>query len=150
GDGGREVVAGDASEERGIDDVLRGGGDDHVLVAFHGAGFVGGDEGGADVGEVCAHGLGCEDLAAGGDRAGERARTVEEFTDLGNEREGRQRAGMAACPGTDGDEAVSAFLERLVGEDDVDDVVQDDAAIGVDGVVDLGPGAEGGDDHRNL
>ena len=57
---------------------------------------------------------------------------------------------MSARAGGDGDEAVGALLHCLFRERVVDDVVEDDAAVGVDGVVDVGAGAEGGDDDGNL
>ena len=57
---------------------------------------------------------------------------------------------MAARAGRNGDQAVRTFLDRLVGEAIVDDVMQDEAAIGVNGLVDLLHRAERGDDVRNL
>src|SRR6202041_2349701 len=43
-DGGAQVVAVHAGEEVGVDDVVAAAGDDHVLVALHGARLLGGDE----------------------------------------------------------------------------------------------------------
>jgi hypothetical protein len=42
---------------------------------------------------------------------------------------------MAACAGAHRDQAIGAFLERLLGEEGVDHVVQNDAAIGMDRVI---------------
>jgi len=49
-----------------------------------------------------------------------------------------------------GDEAVGALFGGFVGETVVDYVVEDDASVGVDGVVEFFAGAKGGDDERNL
>ena len=57
---------------------------------------------------------------------------------------------MPAGTGRDGDEAVGALFDGFLREAIVDDVVQDDAAVGVHGLVDLFPRAEGGDHDRRL
>ena len=49
--------------------------------------------------------------------------------DLLDQRERRQRAGMAARAGRHRDQAVGALLDRLAGEAVVDHVVQHDAAV---------------------
>src|SRR6185312_17506561 len=49
-----QIIAVYAGEQVGINDVFRGRGRDHLLVALHRIGFLGGDEGGADIGEVGA------------------------------------------------------------------------------------------------
>ena len=57
---------------------------------------------------------------------------------------------MAAGAGRHQDQAVGALLDRLVREFLVDDVVEDDAAPVMRGLVQLFAGAERGDDHRHL
>ena len=56
---------------------------------------------------------------------------------------------MAAGAGRDRDQAVGAFLDRLAGEAVVDDVVEGDAAPGVDRVVHLDERAQRGDHDRH-
>ena len=77
-------------------------------------------------------------------------RPVEPFADVLDEREGRDRAGVAAGAGRDRDQSVRALLDRLAGEAVVDDVVQHDPAVGMDGRVDVLARAERGDDDRRL
>ena len=63
--------------------------------------------------------------------------------------EGRQPPGMAGA-GRDGDDAVGALLDRLVGEAVVDDVVEGDAAPAVHRLVQFDDRAQQGDDDRHL
>jgi hypothetical protein len=73
----------------------------------------------------------------------QQQRPVEPVANLLDQREGRGGPGVAAGPGGDGDNAVRAFLDGLAGVLVADDVVQGDAAVAVDGVIDLRPGARG-------
>ena len=57
---------------------------------------------------------------------------------------------MAASAGCNGDQPVSAFLDRLVRMKIVDDVVKNNAAIGVYGLVDLFACAQRTDDDGHL
>ena len=57
---------------------------------------------------------------------------------------------MPARAGGDGDEAVGAFLDRLPCKRVVDDVVEDETAIGMDRLIDVLARAERADDDRNL
>ena len=56
--------------------------------------------------------------------------------------EGRQRPRMPPCPCRNGDQAVRALFHRFAGEDIVDDIMQDDAAIAVNGVIYVFPRAK--------
>ena len=53
-----QVVAMDAGEQVGIDNVVGAAVYDGLFIAFVGIGFIGSDEGRADVAQVGAHGLG--------------------------------------------------------------------------------------------
>ncbi len=139
-----------AGEIVGIDNVVGIRGDDHFLVGVDRARLMGGDEGRADIGHVCAHCLGGQDRAAIGDRAGQQQRPVEPLTDFLDQREGRKLAGMAAGARRHGNEAVCALSDGGIGMPVVDHVVQYDAAIGLNRLVDLRHGAERGDDDRHL
>src|ERR1700738_5676195 len=57
---------------------------------------------------------------------------------------------MAAGAGGYQDQAVGALLDRLVREFLVDDVVKNDAAPAMRGLIELFAGAERGDDDRHL
>lgn len=57
---------------------------------------------------------------------------------------------MAAGPGRHRDQPVGTLADRRMGVAVVDNVMQHDAAIGMHGGVDLGHGAERGDDDRHL
>ena len=149
-DGGAQIVAVHPGEEVGVEDVVAGRLHDHLLVALLGIGFLRGDEGRADIGEVGAHGLGAPDSGAVGDGAGQGHRPVEPGADVLDQGEGGQGAGMAPGPGRDRDQAVGAFFDRLAGEAVGDHVMQGDAAVGMDGRVQVLAGAQGGDDHRRL
>ena len=139
-----------AGEEVGIDDVGRLGLHDHRLVGILRARLDGRDERRADIGHVGPHRLRGEDGAAIGDGPGEQQRPVEPAPDLLHQREGRQRAGVAARPGRDRDQPVRALLDRLARMPVVNDVVQHDPAIGMHRLVDLLDGAERGDHDGHL
>ena len=70
--------------------------------------------------------------------------------DLLDQGEGGHGAGMAAGAGGHCDQPVGALGDGFAGEGVVDDVVQDQAAIGVDGLVHLLAGAERGDHDGDL
>ena len=124
--------------------------DDRLFVGVHRARFFGRDEGRSDIGEVGAHRLSGENGLAGGDGAREQQRPVEPGADVLDQRERRDRAGVAAGARRDGDEAVRAFLDRLPREAVGDDVMQRDSAIAVHRRVDVLARAERGDDDRRL
>ena len=139
-----------AGEQVGIDNVGRLALRDHVLVILHRAGFLRGDEGAADIAEIGAHRLGGEHGFARGDRSGQRQRAIEPFADFTDQRERAGGAGMAARTGSNGDQAIGALFHGLFGELVVDDVVHDDAAIAVNGLVHVFTRAQRRDDHRHL
>src|SRR5216684_9017554 len=56
---------------------------------------------------------------------------------------------ILVCAGADQDEAVDPLLERLLGMADRDHVVEDDAAVAVHGLDDLGGRPQAGDDDRH-
>ena len=149
-DGRTQIVAVHAGEQVGVDDVVGAAFGDHALVAFRRIGFLCGDEGGADIGKVGADGARRQNAAAGGDGAGKRDRSVEPGADLLDQREGRQRAGMAAGAGCDGNETVRTFLDRLACEAVGDHVVQRYAAIGMHRVVQVLARAQRGDHYGRL
>ena len=66
-----------------------------------------------------------------------------------HEREGRQRAGVAAGAGADQDQSVHTLLGRLVRMLGVDHVVENEAAVGMRGRDDLGRRPQRGDDDRH-
>ena len=82
--------------------------------------------------------------------ARQRDRPVEPRPGFLQQREGRLRAGMAAGAGGDQHQPIRALFDRLVGEGLVDHVMDDVAAVGMDGVVHLRPRAEAADDQRDL
>lgn len=57
---------------------------------------------------------------------------------------------MTTGPGSYRDQSVGALLDRLACKAIVDDVMENDSAVCVDCVVDVGASAEGRDDDRNL
>ena len=124
--------------------------DDHLLVGGRRRRLDGGDERRSDIAQVRAQRARRSDRVAVADRARQRDRAVEPFADLLHQRERRQRAGMAARARRHRDQAVGTLLDRLPGERVVDDVVEDDPAIAVDRLVDVGPRAERGDDDGHL
>ena len=77
-------------------------------------------------------------------------RAVEPGADFLDEREGRERSRMAAGAGRNRDQPVGALADGGIGMAVVDDVMQHDAAIGMDRRIDLRHGAERGDDDRHL
>src|SRR5271163_568182 len=122
-DRGPQIVAEYAGEVGRPDDVGGVAADDRLLILLDRARFGRGDKSRADIGEVGAHHLGCENSPPGGDRAGEQQGSLEPGADVLDERERRGRAGMAAGASGDRDQPVGALFDRLVGEAVVDDVV---------------------------
>jgi hypothetical protein len=72
--------------------------DDRVAVGLADVRFLRGQPARADVGEVGAHRLRGQDGVAGGDRAGQGDRAVEELAHLAHQRERRQRAAWPPAP----------------------------------------------------
>src|SRR5690606_5192710 len=132
-----QVVAMHAGEQVGVEDVGGAAVDDHLLVFRLGVGFVGGDKGRADVGQVGPGRLCREDGGTVGYRVGLQQRAVYHRADRVDRRDGRQGAGVAARGGGHGDEGSGGLLDGLAGEGVVGDVVQDDAAPAVDLGVDV-------------
>ena len=102
----------------------------------------------ADIGEVRADRLCRQNLRACRDRTRQRQRPIEEFADLADQRKRRQHAGMSARARAHRDQAIRPLLQRLVREHHVDDVVQHDAAVGMDRVIDVRPCAQRRDHDR--
>jgi hypothetical protein len=75
---------------------------------------------------------------------------IEPLPGFRHEREWRYLAGMAARAGGHQDQAVGALLDRLVREFLVDDVVKNDAAPAMRGLIEFLARAERCDDHRHL
>ncbi|QTK79752.1 hypothetical protein AT6N2_C2096 [Agrobacterium tumefaciens] len=146
-DGAFQIVSVYAREIVGINDVLGLRFDDRFLVSVGSTGFLRGDEGGADIGHVSAHGLRRQNGAAIGDRPCQQKRAVEPLTDFLNEREGRKRARMAAGAGRNCDQPVRTLAYGRAGMTIIDHVMQHDATIGMHGGVNLRHGAQGRDNH---
>uniref|UniRef100_A0A0N4ZL17 PE-PGRS family protein n=1 Tax=Parastrongyloides trichosuri TaxID=131310 RepID=A0A0N4ZL17_PARTI len=139
GQGGFQIVAGDAGEDVGIDDVFGAAGDDLAL------------EAGAQIGEVGAHGLGRQHVLTGAHRPRQDDDAVEELTHLVDQGEGAAVAALAASAGADQDQAVDSHRGRLAGVAHIGDVVEDQTAVAVDFADDLGRrGAQAADDQRHL
>ena len=85
-----------------------------------------------------------------GDASRQQQRTAEPFADLTDERKRRQRTRVPASPGGDSNQTISALLNGLVGKAVVDDIVQHNAAIGMDGLIDVFACTQRGDDNRHL
>ena len=115
-----------------------------------GARLVGGDEGRADVGEVRAHRLRRQHCTAAGDRAAQRHRAVEPLADFLDQRKRALHARVATGTCGHGDQAVGTLLDRLLGKEVVDDVVQHHATPGMHRVVHVGACAQRGDDDGHL
>ncbi len=140
-----------AGEQVGVDDIGGGRAGDRLLVRLGRVGLLRGDEARADVGKVGAHRLRGQHCLAGGDRARQRDRAVEDLAHLAHQRERRQHAGMAAGARRDQDQAVDAGFDRLLGMAQADHVMQHDAAIAVHRVDQLpGRRAQRGDEDRHL
>ena len=90
-DGRGQVISVHTREQVAVDDVVGVAVDDGLFVVIGGTGFVRGDEGRADVGEVRTHGLRGQDGATGSDRPREDDRTVIEAPDFADQL-------RAACP----------------------------------------------------
>ena len=82
--------------------------------------------------------------------AAQRQRAIKPLADLMNQGKRALHTRMATSASSHRDQAVSALFNRLVGIGVVDDVVHDDAAPTVHGVVDVGARAQRGNDKRNF
>ena len=120
------------------------------LVGRIGVGFCGGDEARAHVGQVGAERERGRNAPAVGDRARQQDGALEPLLDLAQQRERRQRAGMAAGAGANQNETVDAMFGGLARMLDVDDVVEHHAAIGMRGLDDFLRRPQRGDDDRHL
>ena len=85
-----------------------------------------------------------------GDRAREHDRPVVEAAHLVHQGERAQRAGVPPGAGADEDQPVDAGFERLLRVPHVDDVVHDDAAVGMHALTTASGRAQRGDDDRHL
>ncbi len=79
-----------------------------------------------------------------------RIGALEPLLDLAQQRERRQRAGMAAGAGANQNEAVDAMFGGLARMLDVDHVMEHHAAIGMRGLDDFDRRPQRGDDDRHL
>lgn len=138
----------DAGECVGVDDVGRAGFDDRVLVALHHVGFVRRQEARSDVREIGAERARGGDRVARRDRTGQRDEAVVEAPHFGDQRERRQRAGVAARPRRDEDEAVDAGFQRLLRMSHRRDVVQHDPAVRMDRIDDVARRCAQARDHQ--
>ena len=84
------------------------------------------------------------------DRSGQGDRTVEPFANFLHQRKGRERAGMSASARGNGDQPVGAFLNGLVREAVIDDIVHHNAAPSMRRFEDFRTCAERGDQHGHL
>src|SRR5215210_1217494 len=98
-DRGLQVIAVNAGEQVGIDDVFRARGRDHLLIALHRVRLGGGCEGGANIGEVGAEQPRGPYSAAVADCARKRDWPIEPLPSLRHECERRYLAGMTASAG---------------------------------------------------
>jgi hypothetical protein len=85
----------------------------------------------ADIGKVGAHRFGREDAAPVRDAARQEQQPVPPFTDLADERERRLVAGVTAGAGGDRDDAVDPHFGAFLGVAVADDVLEDEAAVGL-------------------
>ena len=138
----REKRRARAGERLGDDDIRGAAIDDHLFERRRRVRFRRSEKRRADIGEVCAEHFRCENRAAGGDRPGQRQRATPPRADLLRERERRNGARVSAGPGRDGDDAVDAHFGAFAGVAVAGDVVEDKAAVTVDGGDDLGIGAQ--------
>ena len=120
---------------------MRGGG--HRLA--------GGDETRADIGEVGAHRLGGQHVAAGGLAAGQYdGKVIAQLAYLVHQRKGIDRAGVAAGAAGHGDHAIDAGFEGLLGMAAVGNVVQRHGAPAMDTFYGVTRCALGCEHHRHL
>ena len=138
-----------AGDEVGINDAVRVALHDGLLVGQVGVSLIGGDERRADIAQIRPHRLRRQHRRPGGEGARQRDGAVEPHPDFLHQRERRQGAGVPPRAGREGDQPIGALLDGLPGKAVVDDVVQHGAAVGMDGLVHLRPGAERGDDDRH-
>ena len=133
----------------GDDRAVLGQAEQGVLVAGDGAGLGRGDEAGAD-----PHAVGAERERGGQappveDAAGrdDRHLVADRVDDLGDERHGRDLAGVAAGLGALGDDDVAAGLDRRDGVAHLAAHVDDEHVAAVAEVDDVAGHAEPGDEH---
>jgi hypothetical protein len=99
--------------------------------------FPAGDESGADIGQIRSHRLGRQDAAARRNRPRQHQQPGKKPADFAHERKGRQRPAMSARTGCDQDEAIDTRLQSLVRMAQVDDIMQNDAAIAMNSADDF-------------
>ena len=109
-----------------------------------------GDKCGADVGQVCAHRLGCQYGTAGGNRAAQHQRTVKPLANFLHHGKRAFHTGVAACTGCHRDQPGCAFFNGLVGKHVADHVVQRDAAPGFYRHVHVFTRTQAGDDDGHF
>ena len=139
-----------SGKQIGIHDVFRGRCGDHLLVAFDRVGFGGGNKSRSYIGEVGAEQPRRAHRAAIADRTRQRNRSIEPMPGFSHECERRYFSGMAAGAGRYQDQAVRAFLDRLVGESLIDHVVKHDTAPAMRRLIELFARAQRSDHHRHL
>ncbi|MCY1426472.1 hypothetical protein D9M71_422930 [compost metagenome] len=111
--------------------------------------MLGGDEAGAEIGQVGAEHLRGEDLVAVVEAAGEQQGLVEELADLGDQGEGTPGPGVATGAGGNCDQAIDAGFRSFLGMTAGGHVVEHQAAVAVHGVHHFLHRAQAGDDDRD-
>lgn len=107
------------------------------------------DEAAARIGQIGPHRPHPRHLRAGGKGARHDHRAVEQLADLLNQRKERQRARMAPCRGTDGDDAIHPHCRRLFRMVPPDHVVEHRAAIALHRLHHIGHRPQRGDDQQH-
>jgi len=130
----RQKIRMNAADGGSVHNVFRGGRQDHLFVAGGCKGFARIDKAGAKISQVGAQQLSCGDLTAMRDRAGKNQGLVEDLADLRDKREGIQKAGMSSGPCADGDQSIHACFAGFIRMMQIDDIVEHQAAVGMDSV----------------
>ncbi|ERO63289.1 hypothetical protein P308_29695 [Pseudomonas piscis] len=112
--------------------------------------FAGGDETGAEVGEVGAQHLGGENLMPVVQAAGQQQGLVEELADLGDQRERAPGPGMATGSRSDGDQPIDPGLGGFFRMAASGHVMEYQAAVAVYGIHHFLDRPQAGDDDRYL
>ncbi len=138
-----------AGDRRGVDDFARTDVAQHLLVLGLGVRLFRRDEAGSHVRKVGPHRDRGRGVTARRDSPGEDDRPVPEVANLGEEPERVERPRVSAGAAGDENQPVDPRLDRFSGVSGVRNVVEDDAAVRMDSVDDLGDGAERRDDQRD-
>ena len=131
-DAAAQKVGTDAAHGGGVDNVLRRGSENHLFIRGWRQAFPRIDEAGSEIGQVRPHELRGGDLAPVGDRARQNHRFVEEGANFTQKRKRAQGACVAARSGTDRDQTVDTGVCGFSGMIEMDDIMNDQATVGVD------------------